>query len=85
MDKKSIDIDRIIQMAWEDRTPFDAIKVQFGVSESQVIKIMRSELKSSSFKLWRKRVNGRKTKHSATRSFEKGRFKSYDQNKYRQD
>jgi len=85
MDKKSIDIDRIIQMAWEDRTPFDAIKVQFGVSESQVIKIMRSELKSSSFKLWRKRVNGRKTKHSATRSFEKGRFKSYDQNKYKQD
>ena len=83
MDKKSIDIDRIIQMAWEDRTPFDAIKVQFGVSESQVIKIMRSELKSSSFKLWRKRVNGRKTKHSATRSFEKGRFKSYDQNKYK--
>ena len=85
MNKKSIDIDRIIQMAWEDRTPFDAIKVQFGVSESQVIKIMRSELKSSSFKLWRKRVNGRKTKHSATRSFEKGRFKSYDQNKYKQD
>ena len=85
MDKKSIDIDRIIQMAWEDRTPFDAIKVQFGVSESQVIKIMRSELKSSSFKLWRKRVTGRKTKHSAARSFEKGRFKSYDQNKYKQD
>ena len=85
MDKKSIDIDRIIQMAWEDRTPFDAIKVQFGVSESQVIKIMRSELKSSSFKLWRKRVTGRKTKHSATRSFEKGRFKSYDQTKYKQD
>ena len=85
MDKKSIDIDRIIQMAWEDRTPFEAIKVQFGVSESQVIKIMRSELKSSSFKLWRKRVTGRKTKHSATRSFEKGRFKSYDQNKYKQD
>ena len=85
MKNKSLDTDRIIQMAWEDRTPFDAIKAQFGVSESQVIKIMRSELKSSSFKLWRKRVTGRKTKHSATRSFEKGRFKSYDQNKYKQD
>ena len=85
MNKNNIDTNRIIQMAWEDRTPFDAIKAQFGVSESQVIKIMRSELKSSSFKLWRKRVAGRKTKHSATRSFEKGRFKSYDQNKYKQD
>ena len=85
MKNKSIDIDRIIQMAWEDRTPFDAIKAQFGVSESQVIKIMRSELKSSSFKLWRKRVTGRKTKHGVTRRFEKGRFKSYDQNKYKQD
>ena len=85
MKKPSLDINRIIQMAWEDRTPFDAIKAQFGVSEGQVIKIMRSELKSSSFKLWRKRVTGRKTKHSATRSFEKGRFKSYDQNKYKQD
>ena len=85
MNKNNIDTNRIIQMAWEDRTPFDAIKAQFGVRESQVIKIMRSELKSSSFKLWRKRVTGRKTKHSATRSFEKGRFKSYDQNKYKQD
>ena len=85
MNKNNIDTNRIIQMAWEDRTPFDAIKAQFGVSESQVIKIMRSELKLSSFKLWRKRVTGRKTKHSATRSFEKGRFKSYDQNKYKQD
>ena len=51
------DIDRIIEMAWEDRTPFEAIKFQFGISESEVIKIMRSELKSSSFRLWRKRVN----------------------------
>eukprot|EP00665_Eupelagonemidae_sp_cell47_P018100 gene18100-gene1092 len=79
MKNKNIDTDRIIQMAWEDRTPFEAIKAQFGVSESQVIKIMRSELKLSSFKLWRKRVSGRKTKHAATRSFEKGRFISYDQ------
>ena len=50
------DIDRIIEMAWEDRTTFDAIKMQFGVDEKDVIKIMRSNLKRSSFKLWRKRV-----------------------------
>ena len=59
----SNDIDRIIEMAWEDRTTFDAIKMQFGVDEKNVIKIMRSNLKRSSFKLWRKRVSGRKTKH----------------------
>ena len=59
----SNDIDRIIEMAWEDRTTFDAIKMQFGVDEKDVIKIMRSNLKRSSFKLWRKRVSGRKTKH----------------------
>ena len=59
----SNDIDRIIEMAWEDRTTFDAIKMQFGVDEKDVIKIMRSNLKRSSFKLWRKRVGGRKTKH----------------------
>ena len=55
----SNDIDRIIEMAWEDRTTFDAIKMQFGVDEKDVIKIMRSNLKRSSFKLWRKRVGGR--------------------------
>ena len=54
---------RIIEMAWEDRTPFDAIKDQFDISEKNVIKIMRRNLRSSSFKLWRKRVSGRKTKH----------------------
>ena len=59
----SNDIDRIIEMAWEDRTTFDAIKMQFGVDEKDVIKIMRSNLKRSSFKVWRKRVSGRKTKH----------------------
>jgi len=59
----SNDIDRIIEMAWEDRTTFDAIKMQFGVDEKDVIKIMRSNLKRSSFNLWRKRVGGRKTKH----------------------
>ena len=56
------DLDRIIEMAWEDRTPFDAILLQFGINEGDVIKIMRNNLKSSSFKLWRKRVQGRKTK-----------------------
>ena len=59
----NIDIDRIIEMAWEDRTSFDAIYKQFNVQEKEVIKIMRSNLKKSSFKLWRKRVSGRKTKH----------------------
>ena len=57
------DLDRIIEMAWEDRTPFDAILLQFGINEGDVIKLMRNNLKSSSLKLWRKRVQGRKTKH----------------------
>ena len=56
-------VDRIIEMAWEDRTPFEAINSQFGVSESDVVKIMRKNLKSRSFKLWRERVSGRQTKH----------------------
>ena len=54
---------RIIEMAWEDRTPFDAIEDQFGFSEKDVIAIMRKNLRLSSFKLWRKRVSGRKMKH----------------------
>lgn len=57
-------------MAWEDRTPFDAIQKSFGLSESQVIELMRSQLKRSSFELWRKRVTGRATKHNALRSKE---------------
>jgi uncharacterized protein (TIGR03643 family) len=61
------DTSRLIEMAWEDRTPFDAIERSFGLSESQVIAIMRTELKRSSFNLWRKRVTGRATKHSALR------------------
>jgi uncharacterized protein (TIGR03643 family) len=69
------DLDRIIEMAWEDRTTFDAIKFQFGLKEQQVIELMRKELKLSSFKLWRARVQGRSTKHQAKREFEKGRFK----------
>lgn len=70
------DTDRIIQMAWEDRTPFEAIKIQFGYSEQQVIALMRSQLKRSSFNLWRKRVNsGVSTKHLKKRNPDIGRFK----------
>ncbi|AXT53826.1 TIGR03643 family protein [Aquimarina sp. BL5] len=69
------DIDRIIEMAWEDRTPFDAILMQFGLKEQQVINLMRKEMKPSSFRMWRKRVQGRKTKHMKKRIFEDGRFK----------
>ena len=61
------DTSRLIEMAWEDRTPFDAIERNFGLSESQVIAMMRTVLKRSSFKLWRKRVTGRATKHAALR------------------
>lgn len=68
-------IDRIIEMAWEDRTTFEAIKFQFNLKEQDVINLMRRELKPSSFRLWRKRVQGRKTKHEKLRTFEKGRFK----------
>ncbi len=71
-----IDIDRIIEMAWEDRTPFEAIQVQFGLSESDTIKIMRAELKRNSFNLWRKRVNsGVSKKHLMKRSEDIKRFK----------
>jgi uncharacterized protein (TIGR03643 family) len=73
------DIDRVIQMAWEDRTSFDAIQSQFALNESEVIKLMRAELKRSSFEMWRKRVTGRKTKHDAQRSLDVTRFKSSDQ------
>ncbi len=70
------DIDRIIEMAWEDRTPFEAIEFQFGINESEVIKIMRSHLKRSSFELWRKRVHsGISQKHLHKRSDEIVRFK----------
>ena len=68
-------IDRIIEMAWEDRTPFDAILVQFGLNEKNVIDLMRKELKINSFKLWRQRVQGRKTKHSKVRTNNVDRFK----------
>jgi uncharacterized protein (TIGR03643 family) len=71
-----IEIDRIIEMAWEDRTPFEAILAQFGVSEAQVIEIMRRNLKGNSFRLWRKRVNsGVSQKHRKKRNPEIDRFK----------
>ena len=69
------DMDRVIEMAWEDRTTFKAIQFQFNLSEQEVIALMRKEMKPSSFRLWRKRVQGRKTKHEKLRVFEKGRFK----------
>ncbi len=72
-------IDRIIEMAWEDRTPFDAIEKQFGVSEKEVIALMRREMKVSSFRMWRERVTERKTKHTQKREFVAGRFKSDNQ------
>ncbi|MDK2593998.1 TIGR03643 family protein [Pseudoalteromonas obscura] len=62
------DESRIIEMAWEDRTPFEAIYLQFGLNEKQVIQFMNKRLKVSSFKLWRTRVSGRKTKHIKLRS-----------------
>ena len=69
------DIDRIIEMAWEDRTSFEAIELQFGMAEKEVIELMRKEMKSSSFKMWRKRMKGRQTKHAALRSSDVSRFK----------
>ncbi len=72
-------IDRILEMAWEDRTPFEAIELQFGLDEKQTIALMRREMKESSFKMWRKRVTGRKTKHLKQRDFIEGRFRSQNQ------
>jgi len=69
------DIDRIIEMAWEDRTTFEAIEMQFGLQEKEVIELMRREMKASSFKMWRKRTSGRQTKHAALRDNIVGRFK----------
>lgn len=69
------DVNRIIEMAWEDRTTFDAIEEQFEVPEKDVIKLMRQEMKLSSWKMWRKRVQGRSTKHRAKRGFAEGRHK----------
>ena len=71
--------DRIIEMAWQDRVTFDAIQQQFGIPESEVIKIMRRELKPSSFKMWRRRVSGRSTKHASKRGMKVSKFKSQQQ------
>ncbi len=68
-------MDRIIEMAWEDRTPFEAITFQFGLKEQEVIALMRKEMKASSFRMWRARVQGRNTKHSQRRDDEVKRFK----------
>jgi uncharacterized protein (TIGR03643 family) len=76
------DYSRIVEMAWEDRTPFEAITSNFGLSEAQTIAIMQRELKPRSFRLWRKRVSGRKTKHLALRLPEVGR--GYCPSQYKQ-
>lgn len=67
--------DRIIEMAWEDRTPFEAIEMQFGLKDKAVIALMRNEMQPSSFTMWRKRTTGRTTKHSMLRIGEVSRFK----------
>jgi len=71
---ENIDIERVIEMCWEDRTPFEAIEYQFGLNEEDAIKIMRQNLKPKSFKVWRERVSGRNTKHMALK--DSTRFKS---------
>ena len=76
---ETIDIDRVIEMCWEDRTPFEAIEYQFGLKEEEAIKIMRKNLKTKSCKVWRKRVSGRKTKHMELK--ESTRFKSIHKRK----
>ena len=72
-------INRIIEMAWEDRTPFEAIEMQYGLKENQVRAIMRKHMKRSSFHMWRKRVKGRSTKHQSSRNGAITRFKSANQ------
>jgi len=76
MELSATEIDRVIEMAWEDRTPFEAIKAQFGMSEQDVIQLMRREMKAGSFRMWRARVQGRATKHRAKRGFVEGPHKS---------
>ncbi|WP_238806242.1 TIGR03643 family protein [Emticicia aquatica] len=69
------DRDRIVEMAWEDRTPFDAIEIQFGLKEQEVIELMRREMKPSSWRMWRERVQGRVTKHLAKSGIDDFRHK----------
>ena len=70
------DLSRIIEMAWEDRTPFEAIEYQFGLKENDVRALMRTHMKASSFRMWRKRVGGRSTKHRKLRPDDVSRFKA---------
>ena len=79
MDKDSLN--RIIEMAWEDRTPFDIIYKEFNITQNDLERLMRNNLKPSSFKLWRKRVSGKKTKHIAKRSNQIDRHKCDRQGK----
>ncbi|GAB3704913.1 TIGR03643 family protein [Spirosoma flavus] len=74
-----VDVDRIVEMAWEDRTPFEAIQIQFGLSEQGVIELMRAQLKPASWRRWRARVQGRTTKHAALSVVDDARFKSNQQ------
>jgi len=75
------DINRIIEMSWEDRTTFDAIEQQFGINQDIVIKIMRANLRRNTFKLWRERTHGQKTKHAKLRSNDVTRHQSKQHNK----
>jgi uncharacterized protein (TIGR03643 family) len=75
MELTEADIDRIVEMAWEDRTPFEAIETQFGINNQGVIELMRRTMKPSSFKMWRKRTTGRKTKHTLLSGSNDQRFK----------
>ena len=77
-----LQVSRVIEMAWEDRTPFEAIKHSYGLDETAVIKLMRQALKPSSFRLWRQRVTNRVTKHQAKRPFDVGR--AYCKTQYKQ-
>jgi len=76
------ELSRVIEMAWEDRTPFEAIQAQFGLNESEVIAVMRRSLKPGSFRLWRERVSGRQTKHLQLRDPQVGR--AYCPTQYKQ-
>ena len=79
---KKEDLSRIIEMAWEDRTPFEAIEDLFGLQEKQVVKLMRSNIAPGSFRAWRKRVSGRNTKHLKLRP--EGITRAYCPTQYKQ-
>jgi uncharacterized protein (TIGR03643 family) len=79
----TIEKSRIIEMAWEDRTPFEAIEGLFGINSNQLIDLMRSELKIGSFKVWRKRMRGRQTKHLGLRPEGMGLLRGYCKTQYK--